>query len=445
VDLGGRVLVDGSAAAALDDSIVVSAIAPILLDGHGIGALQGGRVLGAAELERMKRATGLDLVLRDGAGGVRASTLAEPPAEPLPPASVPSRLSFSGGAYLARTVAVDVGDDPRTAGAVPIAATITGFVSTAPADEAVAALRRTVLAVGGVGVLLAVLLGWIGSAQIARPVERLAAFSREVAQGNWERPLEVRTARELDVLVEALERMRLDLRDYRARLVAGERQEAWSRLARRVAHEIKNPLTPIAVSIEDLRRSHAQGRADFPEILDQAVRTIAEEIATMRRLLQELTEFERLPAPRNEAVRPSGLLADLETLYRRDVKEGRLRIDLPNPKEEFVADPGQVRQALVNLVKNALEAIPADGKASVTVRFEPDAVEFVVEDDGPGLSEEQRAHLFAPGFTTKPEGSGLGLAIVERIAVEHGGAVRAEPVSPRGTRFVLRFPRARRS
>src|SRR5207244_4606665 len=117
-------------------------------------------------------------------------------------------------------------------------------------------------------------------------------------RGEWEEPLTLHSVHELQTLVEALDRMRRDLQSYREKLVISERQAAWSQMARKVAHEIKNPLTPIAISVADLKRSFEQKRPEFPEILAQAVKTIADEVETLKHLLQEFSDFARMPAPK---------------------------------------------------------------------------------------------------------------------------------------------------
>ncbi|HSQ58889.1 MAG TPA: ATP-binding protein [Acidobacteriota bacterium] len=439
-DLSGRVVAEHPEEGGAGDPASLVARAPILYRGAPAGAVEAARTLDPVFLDRVKRASGLELVLRDGRGRIRATTLAEGGAPYVAPAATAARLTLGGVPYLGRTLPLEIGADSLAP------AEITGLVPTESSDRAVASLRTSALLLGALGIALAILLGMFWSAQLSRPVERLAAFAREVAHGRWDRPLAVTSVRELETLVEALERMRRDLNDYRERLIVGERQAAWSGMARRVAHEIKNPLTPIAISIEDLKRSYDQRRADFPEILDQATRTIGEEIATMKRLLNEFTEYGALPAPRLAPVRIGALLADLDALYARDVAEGRLHVERGgvSPDQEFTADSGLVRQALVNLVKNGLEATAPGGRVSVSASVAPDATapeaEFVVEDDGPGLTEEQRAHLFLPGFTTKREGSGLGLGIVERIVNDHGGTIHVERAEPSGTRFRLTFP-----
>ena len=401
-----------------------AATAAIRYEGANVGELRGGLVLDREFLERLRAAGGLELVLRDASHDTVAATAGA--------AATASR------SHRSRSVTLDLGG----AGSRP--ATLTGLVSTAAADRAIAVLQWTSALLGGLGLVIAVLLGALWSSQVSRPVERLAAFSQRVAQGEWDQPLELRSVRELETLVEALDRMRGDLRAYRDRLVTGERQAAWGQMARKVAHEIKNPLTPIAISVADLRRSYQLGRPDFPQILDQAARTVADEVETLKRLLQEFSDFGRMPAPRIAPVRLSALFADLETLYGREVAAGRLVLARDDPEFTFPADAGQLRQALVNLIKNGLES-SAEARVTVTAAANGAGLELTVADTGPGLAAEQRSQLFVPGFTTKAHGSGLGLTIVERIVHDHRGTIAVDSRPGGGTTFRIRLPQEQRS
>ena len=403
-----------------------AASAPIRYQGEIVGALRGGVVLDRALLARLARTGGIELALRDRDGRIVASTLEPGPGAPAPGAGRDAR------SYLSQDVALGPAGVPAPA--------LIGMASTAAADRTIATLRLTSVLLGLLGLGIAMALGVLWSLQVSRPVEQLARFSERIAQGSWDEPLELRSVRELETLVAALDRMRSDLRGYRERLVSSERQAAWSQMARAVAHEIKNPLTPIAVSIADLKRSFELERPDFRSILDQAARTITDEIESLRGLLQEFADFARMPAPLLAPCDLGALLADLGALYGREVADGRLTIAPPAARLVIEADAGQLRQALVNLVKNALEATERGGRVAVAARAAGDLAELEVADTGPGLSAGQKAGIFAPGFTTKAQGSGLGLTIVERIVSDHHGTIAVDSEPGHGATFRLRLP-----
>jgi signal transduction histidine kinase len=412
--------------------LAMAASAPIRYQNDVAGLLHGGLAFDAAFLSRLGKANGIQLILRDPEGRVVATTLERTGAAEVPARAAVERVRVARRPYLSQSFPLRIGAAPGP--------TITGMIPTDAADRTVATMQITSALLGALGLGIAVFLGVLWSSQVSRPVERLARYSHKLAQGEWDEPLTLHSVRELKTLVSALERMRRDLTGYRERLVVSERQAAWSEMARKVAHEIKNPLTPIAISVADLKRSYEQQRADFPAILDQAVRTIGDEVETLKRLLSEFSDFGRFPAPRPAPCRVSQLLADLEALYGRDVAAGRLA--LPRLEEEITisADAGQIRQALVNLIHNGLEALAGKGHVTVSAEDRGGALLLTVSDTGPGLSEDQRAHLFKPGFTTKSHGSGLGLTIVERIVNDHGGTVSVESKAASGTTFRIRLP-----
>jgi signal transduction histidine kinase len=252
--------------------------------------------------------------------------------------------------------------------------------------------------------------------------------------------------RELQTLVDAFERMRTDLRTYSDHLRASERQAAYGQMARKVAHEIKNPLTPIALSVQGLKRSYDQKHPDFGATLDEAVHTVGEEVQRLKQLLQEFSDL-RFPAPKPVPFVAGELLGDLRTLFHHEVVAGRLTFHLPPAVLPLVADPAQLRQALINLIQNALDATAAGapgqagpGHVNVAVATHGNSLWFAVTDDGPGMNEQQRAQLFVPGFTTKTNGSGLGLTIVERIVSDHQGTIEVESAPGKGTSFAIQLP-----
>jgi len=428
---------DGGRGLALDAAV------PIEYQGDRVGLVRGGMRLDARFLRRLKQTSGLDLFLRDSTGEVLASTFdtssvaGAKPAQLVFPAAgdgnTAVRISLAGRPWLMRHASLGPG--------LGQAATLTAVASTATADEALAVLGSTTLILGIAAIVLAVLLASLWSRRLSRPVERLAEFSARISRGEWEQPLEVENVRELSTLVEALERMRSDLKGYRERLAAGERQAAYGQMARKVAHEIKNPLTPIAVSVAGLKRAYEQGQPGFEATLDEAVRTVAEEVQRLKTLLQSFSDLGRFPAPRLARFDVRELLADLAALYSHEIASDRLTFETLDDPVMVTADKDQLRQALINLIQNGLDASAGNGHVRVSAGKEGPALRLAVADDGVGLTAEQRGQLFVPGFTTKAHGSGLGLTIVERIVSDHGGAVEVNSAPDRGTTFVLRLPR----
>lgn len=429
-DAQGAVVGSGQDSPPASRPLAIASSATILYEQKPAGSVAGGRLIDTAFLGRLKQSAGLELVMRDSTGLVVAATVDSAEVRFIPANA--SRVHLAHGAYVARSVPLQL--DGRKL------ADVTGLISTAAADQTIATLRWTSLLLGVLGLGIAILLGALWSAQVSRPVERLAAYSRKLAKGEWDEPLHEEGVPELSALVEALDQMRQDLTTYRDKLVLSERHAAWSEMAKKVAHEVKNPLTPIAVSVADLKRSYDLKREDFPAILDQAVRTVGEEVDSLKRMLQEFSDFARLPAPALEASSVTGILTDVETLYRHEADEGRFQVSLPSPDLKATLDAAQIRQALVNLVKNGFEALGAQGKVTLSARRDDGLLEIAVSDTGPGLTAEQRSRLFMPGFTTKAQGTGLGLTIVERIVNDHGGTVSVESASGQGTTIRMRLP-----
>ena len=422
-------------------ALALDACAPIPYLGERVGFVRGGTLLDLGFLTRLQRSSGLELVLQDANGRVVASTFdtagvtsgrrAFVPATRAPDSSA-VRVVFAGRAWLMRTGPLGLGDGQ--------VARISALASTATADDAESVLRFTALLLGALGVLLAVVLGVVWSHQLSRPVERLAGFSERISRGEWDEPLELHSMRELQTLVDALDRMRTDLRTYRDHLRASERQAAYGQMARKVAHEIKNPLTPIAISVAGLKRAHEQRHPEFDATLEETVRVVGEEVQRLKHLLQEFSDLGRFPTPRPARFALAELLADLRSLYAHEVEAGRLALEWPPAPLVLMADRDQLRQALINLVQNALDATAAGGgHVRVTAAAQGGTLRLTVGDDGPGLSEGERAQLFVPGFTTKTHGSGLGLTIVERIVSDHGGSIEVDSASGRGTTFVVRL------
>jgi two-component system nitrogen regulation sensor histidine kinase NtrY len=225
-------------------------------------------------------------------------------------------------------------------------------------------------------------------------------------------------------------------------LMRAQKVAAWGEVARKLAHEIKNPLTPIQLSAQRVRKAWLKEDPAFDEVVTECTRSIVDEVEALKNLVDEFAQFARLPAA---CLEPAGLhdvieqaLSLYDGLFPGVTFERRLAPDLPPLR----LDADQMKRALINLVDNAIEA--TEGRGRVLVATEYDRAEgrarLVVADDGPGIPAADRERLFVPHFSTKKRGSGLGLAIVSRIVQEHLGTIRAEDNAPRGARFVVELP-----
>ncbi len=216
-----------------------------------------------------------------------------------------------------------------------------------------------------------------------------------------------------------------------------------ARVARRLAHELKNPLFPIQLSVETLRRAHAQpGATSFDSLFRESSATILEELRSLRRVVDDFSQFARMPAPRLAPARLDDVVHQVLTLYRSQAEAVDFVVDLDDALEPLNVDVSLVSRALGNLVKNALEAMPAGGRLTLRTRRTAQGAALEVEDTGTGLSDDQRARLFTPYFSTKPGGTGLGLAIVQGIVSDHGGRIEVASAPGAGARFTIVLPRA---
>jgi two-component system nitrogen regulation sensor histidine kinase NtrY len=227
-------------------------------------------------------------------------------------------------------------------------------------------------------------------------------------------------------------------------LMRAQKIAAWREVARRLAHEIKNPLTPIQLSAERIRKKVAERARDVDAVVEEGTAAIAREVATLKNLVDEFSRFARLPAPQPVPTRLADVVAAVVGLYNGAGSRVALRARCDPEIPRLLLDPDQIKRVLVNLVDNAVEAMGGEGTVTIEARSGEGAgfVRLEVADQGPGIRPEDRERLFLPYFSTKKKGSGLGLAIVHRIVSDHHGRIRVEDNQPRGARFVIELPAA---
>jgi two-component system nitrogen regulation sensor histidine kinase NtrY len=306
-------------------------------------------------------------------------------------------------------------------------------------------IRALALLVGCVVILLGLALGWWVSARVTRPVEQLAAGAREVAAGDWSASVEVRSRDEIGQLAEAFNEMTRQLTEQRERLVQTERVAAWRELARRLAHELKNPLFPLQLTVENLQRAREQTSEQFDEIFFESTATLRAELDNLKAIVGRFSDFAKMPAPEfervdvNETVRSAVKLFEpqLAPVGRPPITPELFLDDkLPRP----LADRVLLRRALENLILNSLDAMPAGGTLTVRTSQRDGRVRLEISDTGVGLTPEECSRLFTPYYTSKRHGTGLGLAIVQSVVADHGGKIEVESAPGAGTTFRIELP-----
>jgi two-component system, NtrC family, nitrogen regulation sensor histidine kinase NtrY len=299
------------------------------------------------------------------------------------------------------------------------------------------------LAVGVASVAFAMLLGTFLATRLTRPIEELGQAANKLAGGDLSARVPegvAGTKGEVDRLVHAFNHMAADLERGQAKLLQAERVAAWQDIARGLAHELKNPLTPILGAMDVVRKARKLDRPDFDAILEEQATAVVEEVMRLKELSDAFARFARLPDRKSEPLKMNEVVDHAAALYASQeglVVERRYDAELPAVN----ADRTQIGTVVTNLVKNAVEAMDAKGTLRLTLRKAATNLELVVEDSGPGIAPEVRDRLFAPYVTTKgSRGTGLGLALAHRIVDEHGGTIEAGTGALGGASFTVKLP-----
>jgi signal transduction histidine kinase len=350
---------------------------------------------------------------------------------------------------LPNVVAEDrIGDVPYMLAAAPVRVANVNGVLTVPlafrqheVEREIDDLDRGVHLAALFFILLGAAIGLSMAERIADPIRQLTRATGRIARGDFDARIAVRSSDELRRLVDAFNGMAAELKAQRDQLERTHRLEAWAEMARQVAHEIKNPLTPIQLSAEHLRRVHADRGEPMGPVLEGCVTSILGQVRLLRQIASEFSSFASSPTARRVTADAAQLVRDVVEPYRVGLADRIEIVDgVTSPLPPVFVDPTLVTRALANIIENALHAMPGRGSLRLSSRVEPGWVVLTIADTGVGMDSEALARVFEPYFSTKTTGTGLGLPIALRNIELSGGHVEVESEKGRGTVVTIRLP-----
>jgi two-component system, NtrC family, nitrogen regulation sensor histidine kinase NtrY len=306
-------------------------------------------------------------------------------------------------------------------------------------------IRGLAFGVAAFGLFLGMLLSWWGAARVTRPIRMLAEGAREVSEGNWNARVDVRGPSEIRQLSSAFNQMTQQLSDQRERLIQVERVAAWRELARRLAHELNNPLFPLQTTVENLRRAKEMNSDQFEDVFRESTGILLSEIENLKAIVGRFSDFSKMPQPELGPVNLNDVVRSVVKLFEgqfgavgRPPITPELHLDEHLPVIQ--ADATLLRRAIENIVLNAMDAMPAGGVLMLRTAHQDGGVHLEISDTGSGLTPEECERLFTPYYTTKQHGTGLGLAIVQSVISDHGGRISVESEAGVGTSFHIDLP-----
>ena len=299
--------------------------------------------------------------------------------------------------------------------------------------------------VAGAALLIGLLISLWVSARITRPLEELAEGAREVASGRWDTVIDLRGKDEVGQLASAFNEMTQTLAAQRDQLVQTERVAAWRELARRLAHELRNPLFPLQITVENLQKARQLDAKQFLEVFNESTATLKAELANLNTIVGRFSDFSKMPAPHFARVNANEALRNAVRLFEPQFNAvGKPPVIpeyfLAEPLPEIDADADLLHRAFQNLVLNALDAMPAGGTLTLRTTEHEGNVRIEVSDTGKGLTPEECSRLFTPYYTTKVQGTGLGLAIIQSVISDHHGTISVSSDEGHGTTFHIELP-----
>jgi nitrogen fixation/metabolism regulation signal transduction histidine kinase len=294
--------------------------------------------------------------------------------------------------------------------------------------------------------LISLLVAFHTGSEIVKPIVHLEEAMRRVMEGDYSIRILSEGRDELSILVRSFNEMVSELEFSRAKILQTEKVTAWQEIAQRMAHEIKNPLTPIQLSAERILRAYKTGPDQLERVVERSVASIVLEVENLTNMLQEFRDFARLPAPRPTGINLKRLIREVASSYAQGYPKVAVDDSLVDPEISISADLAQIKRVFSNLMKNSFEAVAPRENGKIVVRSDlvrkgnTHYCRIHIEDNGNGIPEELRDKVFQPYITTKKSGTGLGLPIVERIVADHHGRIWFETEIETGTTFIVDLP-----
>lgn len=294
-------------------------------------------------------------------------------------------------------------------------------------------------AFAALGIILLLIGAWI-SVRVAAPIQQLIAATERVTEGQLETIVDIKRKDEVGELAQAFNRMTGELERTRENVAQSEREGAWKEMARQVAHEIKNPLTPMKLSVQHVEHAYETGDTNFGSVFRRVIRTLSEQIDVLTRIATEFSRFGEMPRRKYGFVSLKKIVESAMALYDAERVRIRFVVDIPNSLPPMYADDEEFRRALVNLIRNALQATEGWGVILISAREMNGLIHMKLSDTGGGMSSETLKKAFDPNFSTKTSGMGLGLAIVKKIITDMSGTISVESTLGKGTTFHIELP-----
>jgi two-component system nitrogen regulation sensor histidine kinase NtrY len=301
--------------------------------------------------------------------------------------------------------------------------------------------RRNAYYVAVYAIIIAIIMasGWGIAQQLSTPVRELTVAAREVGKGNLEVQVPQRSSDEIGELVKSFDQMVREIKSSRVNLAQAERKLAWTEMAKQVAHEIKNPLTPMKLAVQHLRQAFKDKAKDLPAIVDLTTKTVIEQIDALSRIATEFSNFARMPERKFERVDLGKTILESVDLFSK-INGIEFRLNFGDTRSHIIADRDELRRVFINIFRNSIQAMPKGGVVKIEMRSAGNSCTLSISDSGEGIPPELLSKVFEPNFSTKSDGTGLGLAISQKIIQELNGTISISSTVGKGTTVEITLP-----